>query len=94
MVFGSGSEIPQDRFVILRQQREAVGLVLRPGADMRRGQVTHIVHVEAEQRSHLRLGEEVFRLLQAFAAETIEVDAILPIDRHGSVRSECHKNLL
>ena len=94
MMFGGGSEIPQDGLVILRQKREAIGLVLRPGADVRRRQVAHVVHVEAEQRSHLRLGKQVFRFLQTFAAETIEIDPALPVDRHGSVSFECHKNPL
>ena len=85
MMLGGGAEIPQDRFVVLRKQREAVGFVLRPGADVRRGEVAHVVHVEAEQRAHLGLGEQRFRFGEALAAETIEVDSILPIDRHGSV---------
>jgi len=57
MVPGRRSEVPQDWVVILRQQREAVGLVLRPCADVRGRQVAHVVHVEAEQRAHRRLGQ-------------------------------------
>ena len=33
MMLGGGSEVPENRLVILRQQREAIGLVLRPRAD-------------------------------------------------------------
>ena len=62
MMLGGGAEIPENRLVVLRQQREAVGFVLRPGADVRRGEVAHIVHVEAEQRAHLRFREQRFRL--------------------------------
>jgi hypothetical protein len=78
-------KVPQDGLVVLRQQREAVGLVLRPGADMRRSQVAHIVHVETEQRAHLRLRQQSLGLGQALAAQAVEVDSLFPIDCHGSV---------
>ena len=55
VMLGGRAEIPEDRLVVLRQQREAAVLVLRPGADVRGGDVAHVVHVEAEQRAHLGL---------------------------------------
>jgi hypothetical protein len=69
-----------------------LGLVLRPCADVRSREVAHVVHVETKERAHRRLLEQIFRLLQAFAAQPIEIDPVLPIDRHGSVCFECHKN--
>src|SRR5579864_4656562 len=91
-MLGGGSEVPENGLVILRKQGEAVGLVLSPGADVRRSEVAHIVHVETQQRAHRGLGEEVFGFLQAFAAQPLEVDAVLPIDRHGSMSFESHKS--
>src|SRR2546423_8977038 len=53
MVPGGGSKIPQDRLVVLRQQGEAVGFVLRPGAYVRGGEVAHIVPRSEEHTSEL-----------------------------------------
>ena len=55
MVLGGRTKIPQNGLVILRQQGEAIGFVLRPGADVGGGQIAHVVHVETEDRAHLRL---------------------------------------
>src|SRR5579863_9367139 len=93
MMLGGGSEIPQDRFVILGQQREAVRFVLRPRADVRRRQIAHVVHVETKERAHRGFAEQIFCLLQTFAAQPVEVDSVLPIHRHRSVCFECHKIL-
>ena len=84
------AEIPQDRLVILRQQREAADLVLRPCADVRGGDVAHIVHIEAQQRADLGFRQQRFNARQAFAAQTVEVDALLPIHRHRAVGFQCH----
>ena len=67
MVLGGRAEVPQNRLVILRQQREAADLVLRPGADVRRGDVAHVVHVEAQQRAHLGFREQRFDARQTLA---------------------------
>ncbi len=90
MVLGRRPEVPQDRLVILRQQGEAADLVLGPGADVRRGDVPDVVHVEAEHRAHLRLRQQRLDPVQPLPAEAIEVDAPLPIDRHRSVGLDCH----
>jgi hypothetical protein len=55
VMFRSRSEIPQDRLIVLWKEREAIRLVLGPCTDVGRGQVADIVHVEAQQRTHLRL---------------------------------------
>src|SRR5258706_8422375 len=52
MMLGGGAKVPQDRLVVLRKQREAAHLVLSPRADVRRREVSHIVHVEAKKRAH------------------------------------------
>ena len=62
VVLGGRAEVPQDGLVVLRQQSEAADLVLRPGADVRGGDVAHVVHVEAQQRAHLRLRQQRFAL--------------------------------
>src|SRR5579871_11025 len=94
MMPGGGSEIPEDRFIILGEQRKPVGLVLRPGANVGRGDVADVVHIETEQRSHRGLLQQISGFLQALAAEPIEVDAALPIDRHASMSFDCHKDSL
>ena len=85
VMLGGGAEIPQDGLGILREQREAAVLILRPGADVRGGDVAHVVHVEAEQRAHFGFGEQGFYALQALAAQPVEIDALLPVNRHRSV---------
>ena len=92
MVLGSRPKVPQDRFVILRKQRKAVGLVLCPGADVRRGDVTHVVHVEAQQRAHFRFSKQLFRTVETFTAQTVKVDALFPINCHCSVSFDSHFN--
>ncbi len=54
VVFRRRSEIPQNRLVVLRKQREAVGFVLRPCSNVCRRQVADVIHVEAEKGAHLR----------------------------------------
>ena len=85
VVPGGGAEIPQDGLVVLRQKREAVGLVLGPGADVCGSQIADVVHVEAQQGAHLRLRQQVLRARQTLATQAVEVDAIFPIHCHRSV---------
>src|SRR6185503_11924942 len=90
MVARRGAEIPENRLVLLRQQREAADLVLRPRADVGRGDVAHVVHVEAEQRAHRRLAEQILDARQALAAQPVVIDPLLPIDAHRAVGFQCH----
>src|SRR5262245_33697209 len=90
MVLGGRPEVPQDRLVALRQQREAADLVLRPRSDVRGRDVADVVHVEAEDGPHLRLGQQVLDPSQAFAAQPIEIDPALPVHRHRAVGFDCH----
>ena len=94
MVLRRRSEVPQNRLVILRKQREAIRLVLRPGTDVGRGQVPDIVHVEAQERAHLGLLQKILGARQAFAAQAIEVNPIFPIHRHRSICGQSHRILL
>src|SRR5438270_2082106 len=87
---GSRSEIPENRLIVLRQQREAVRLVLRPCANVRGGEIAHVVHVETQQRSHGGFCQQVFGFLQAFAAKPVEIDSAFPIHSHGPVSFKCH----
>ena len=90
VVPGRRSEIPQDRLVILRQQREAADLVLRPRADVRGRDVAHVVHVEAQQRAHRRRGKARLDSVQALAPQPVEIDALLPIHRHRAIGFQRH----
>ena len=90
VVPGGGAEVPEDRLVVLRQQREPADLVLRPGPDVRGGDVADVVHVEAEHGAHLRLGEQVLDPCEPLAPQPIEVDPALPVHRHRAVCLDCH----
>src|SRR5712675_1891341 len=52
VVFRGRPKIPQNRLVILREECEAIRFVLGPSADVGRGQVADIVHVEAQESAH------------------------------------------
>src|SRR6267154_2806041 len=86
----SRPEIPQDRLIILRQQRESANFVLGPGADVRGREIPHVVHVEAQQGSHFGVRQQRLCAGQPLAAQPVKIDALLPIDRHGPVRLQCH----
>jgi len=86
VMLGGGAKIPQDRLALAREQREAAHLVLRPGTDVRGSDVTHVVHVKAQNRAHFRFGEKILHALQTFRAQPIEVNALFPINRHCSMR--------
>src|SRR5579862_6111427 len=90
MMARRGAEVPKDRIVILWQECEAADFVLRPGTDVRGGDIPYIVHVEAEKCAHLRLREKRLRAGQTFAAQAIEIDSLLPINGHRSVSRQCH----
>src|SRR4029077_7480600 len=94
MMPGRRSEVPENRFVILGKESEPVRLVLCPRANVRCCQITHVVHVEAKQRAHLRLRQQILHALQAFAAQPIKVDSLFPLDRHSSMSRQCQDRLL
>src|SRR6516225_947144 len=94
MMFRRRSEVPEDRLVILRKQRESVRLVLRPRSDVRRREIAHIVHVEAEQSTHFRFCKQSLRASQSLAPQPVEIDPVFPIDCHRSVSWKSHKYLV
>ena len=86
------AEVPQDRLVALRQQREADELVHRPRADVGRGDVADVVHVEAEQRAQLGLGERALRARQPLAAAAGRSRPAAPSRRPSSRTFDPHRS--
>ena len=80
VVAGGRPEVPHDRLVLARQEREAGGLVGRPGADVGRRDVADVVHVEEQQRTHLGRRERRLRPRQPLLAEAVEIGPLLPVD--------------
>src|SRR6202035_1626645 len=90
MMAGRRTEVPKNGLVILRQQRESADFILRPTANVRGGQVTHVVHVKTQEGSHLGLREKSLSARKTFTAQSIEIDSLFPINRHRSVSWQCH----
>ena len=72
------AEVPEDRIVVLRQQREARQLIHRPGADVGGGDVADVVHVEAEERAKFGLFEQPLDARQALACAAARSRHALP----------------
>ena len=88
------AEVPHDRLVALRQQAEAVELVGRPGADVCRGDVADVAHVEAQQRAQLRLRQQRLDPRQALLAQAVVANPLLPVDAHRAVAMQSHRPAL
>ena len=58
---GSGTEVPEDRVVAAREEREARVLVARPLADVRARDVADVVRVEEQQRPEVGCVERRLR---------------------------------
>ena len=86
------AEVPHDRLVVLGEQAEPVQLVLRPRADVRRGDVADVDHVEAQQRPERGLREQPADPRQPLGAQAIEAHALLPVDGHRPVGVQSHPN--
>ena len=56
---------------------------------MRRSQVAHIIHIEAQERTHFGLLQHHLGPRQSFLAQAIEVDPLLPIYCHRSEVFDC-----
>src|SRR5262249_45811203 len=89
-----GAQVPNDRLRGARREAQADQLVEGPRSDVGRGQVTDVVHVEAEQRAEVGLGEELLRAREPLTAEAVEVDALLPVDSHRAVGASSHQVFL
>src|SRR5471030_1259087 len=62
-----------------------------PGADVRRGDVADVRHVEAQQATHLRCGELSLDPRQALLAQAVEAHALLPVDTHDAIAVKAHR---
>ena len=88
---GGRAEVPEDRVALTGQEDVARVLVARPLSDVRARDVADVVGVEEQQRSEVRRQQGLLGLLQALGAQTREVDALLPVDRHGgAARCDVH----
>jgi hypothetical protein len=47
--------------------------------------VSHVVHIEAQNRAHFGLREKILHSVQAFTAQPVKIDSLLPIDRHRPI---------
>ena len=70
-----------------REQREADVLVALPRPDRGTGQVAEVVRVEQEERAEIRFLQRRLRTGHSMAAQPVEVDPLLPVDRHPSRRA-------
>jgi hypothetical protein len=64
------------------EQREGDQLVARPLADVRAGEVAHVVHVEDQQRAEVRGLERRPGAAEAVGPQAGEVEALLPVHLH------------
>src|SRR5258708_3010189 len=82
----SGTEVPQDRLIILRQQREAADFVLRPRTDVPSRAVPHIFHFDAKQRSLLAFPpERLYPSTSTMARDVFIADSIRVLSSSGQV---------
>src|SRR5712671_2880214 len=86
----SDFEIPQDRLIVLRKQREPAHFVLSPRADVRRCQVAHIVHVEAKKRSHFGFRDPTRSAHRSEEAARTGSFCLEPTCRCASLSSSAH----
>ena len=82
VVLGGGAEVPEDRVVVAGQEREADVLVALPGADRGARHVAQVVRVEQQQRAEVRRRQRRLRPREPVSAQTVEIDPLLPVDRH------------
>lgn len=81
------AEVPRDGVAVAGQEAEADELVHRPCADVGRRHVADVREIERQQRAELRAVELPAQTPQAVGAQTVEVDARLPVDGVHAGRS-------
>src|SRR6266516_6380500 len=86
------TKVPQDRLIILWEKCEASQFVHRPGTDMRGSDVAHVVHIEAQQRTHLGFLEQLFDAFQSLITQSLVVYAFFPIYTHQSLCFNSHSS--
>src|SRR5579859_4259143 len=94
MMPGRRSKVPDDWVSILREKGPPYLLVDRPCADVGCGRVTNVIVVETDERAHRRLLQQTRDAIQAFSAEPVEIDALLPVNTHQPPTLESHCLLL
>ena len=91
VVTGGGTKVPQDGFVVLRQQAVPHQLVQGPGTDNSGREVPDVVHVEGKNGPHLRLLEKAFDTVQPLGAQAFKIYPLLPVNVHGAEAFDlCH----
>src|SRR5438270_651071 len=84
------TKVPHNWLIILREKGEACQLIHCPRSDMCRRDVAYIVHIEAEQRPHLRLFEQFFNTCKTLGAQPFKVYAFFPVYAHQAIGSDRH----
>ena len=93
VVPGRRAEVPEDRLAAAGQQREADQLVHRPRADVGGRHVADVGEVEARAARRARSARaRPCRRASRSRAQPVEVDALLPVDRVGAKRADCHRS--
>ncbi len=90
-----GAEVPQDRVLSARQEREADVLVALPRPDRGARQVAQVVRVEEQERPEVGGVESGLRPGHPVAAQPVEIDPLLPVHRHRRpARGNVHHSAL
>ena len=85
------AEVPEDRVLVAEDEREADVLVALPRPDRRARHVAEVVRVEEQEGAEVRGRKRRFRPLEPGLPQTVEVDPLLPVDRHRrSARRDVH----
>jgi len=91
-----GPEVPEDRVVPARQQREPGVLVARPLADVGARDVPDVVGIEEQERAKVGRFERGLRTVEPLTAETGEIDPLFPVNRPrrvgGADRPASHRH--
>jgi hypothetical protein len=88
VVDGGRTEVPKDRFLVAREQRPPAELVALPLADLRRGHVTDVVHVEDEQRTEVGFFQRLLDAAEPVTVQPAVIDAFFEVDSHGAERRQ------
>ena len=80
---GRRPDVPQDRVGAAHHQAAAEQLVPGPVADVRRGRVADVVHVEQDQGADVGLFECGADLVRTVGPEPGEIDALFPVGAEG-----------
>ena len=83
---GRRTEVPDPRRALACDQRPALPLVERPVADVGRRGVADVGRLEQKQRPQLEAVEDFANPGQTVIAQSVEVDPVLPVDRHRAWR--------